>query len=370
MAAVDLHSVAKSFGDVDVIGGFDLSIEQGEFVAFVGPSGSGKSTMLRMIAGLETVSGGRIMIDGADVTYAPPADRGIAMVFQSYALYPHLNVFENMAFNLRLAKMGKAEIGQRIREAAGILQIDALLERRPSQLSGGQKQRVAIGRAIVRHPKVFLFDEPLSNLDAALRVEMRLEIEKLHNALGATMIYVTHDQVEAMTLSDRIVALDGGAIQQIGPPMELYDRPGNHFVAGFIGSPKMNFMPATVARIDGDLAYVEPVSGDAIAIALNGRPLRPDQKVVVGFRPEAITMLPADAQTPDGMSVLRGHILTIEHLGNVNFGYVEAGLGAPIAVQIIGRTEHQKNDAVIVALPPGDCHVFDGAGSRPAIIAH
>ena len=370
MAAVDLHSVAKSFDDVDVIGGIDLSVTEGEFVAFVGPSGSGKSTMLRMIAGLETVSGGRIAIGGQDVTYAPPADRGIAMVFQSYALYPHLNVFENMAFNLRLAKMGNDAIRSRIEEAADILQIGALLDRRPSQLSGGQKQRVAIGRAIVRHPRVFLFDEPLSNLDAALRVEMRLEIEKLHNALGATMIYVTHDQVEAMTLADRIVALEDGAIQQIGPPMELYDRPANQFVAGFIGSPKMNFLPMKVARHDGRTARLALASGVEVAIDLAGRRLDTGQQVVVGYRPEAVVLLRADDPLPDGASALPGRILTIEHLGNVSFGYVEAGTGTPVAVQIIGRTGHQKNDAVILALPSADCHVFDGRGQRPAIAAH
>ena len=244
MATVVLNDVRKRFGTTEVIKGVDLSIAEGEFVTFVGQSGSGKSTLLRMIAGLEDVSSGSVEIGGEDVTFREPADRGIAMVFQSYALYPHMNVYQNIAFNLRLARMPEAEINERVREAAHILKLEPLLDRSPAQLSGGQRQRVAIGRSIVRQPKVFLFDEPLSNLDAALRVQMRLEIEKLHRTLGATMIYVTHDQVEAMTLADRIVALDDGVIQQVAPPMEMYARPNNLFVAGFIGSPTMNFFEA------------------------------------------------------------------------------------------------------------------------------
>jgi len=243
VAEVELRDVRKSFGAVQVIDGVNLTIGDGAFVVFVGPSGSGKSTLLRMIAGLETASGGKIMIDGHDVTYAEPAERGIAMVFQSYALYPHVNVYENIAFNLRLSKMSRSEIDARVKEAARILRLEALLQRAPAQLSGGQRQRVAIGRAIVRHPKGFLFDEPLSNLDAGLRVQMRLEIERLHRELGTTMIYVTHDQVEAMTLADRIVAPDGGKVQQVGAPLDLYARPGNRFVAGFIGSPVIILFP-------------------------------------------------------------------------------------------------------------------------------
>src|SRR5215212_2498175 len=244
MADVVLKNVQKSFGRIKVIHGVDLDIRDGEFVVFVGPSGCGKSTLLRLIAGLEDITAGDLFIGGERVNDLVPAKRGIAMVFQSYALYPHMNVYDNMAFGLELAKSSKAEIDAKVREAARMLQIEALLERKPRQLSGGQRQRVAIGRAIVRDPRVFLFDEPLSNLDAALRVQMRVEIAKLHHELSATMIYVTHDQVEAMTLADRIVVLDAGRVMQFGSPLELYHHPANRFVAGFIGSPKMNILPA------------------------------------------------------------------------------------------------------------------------------
>ncbi|MGB3386352.1 MAG: sn-glycerol-3-phosphate ABC transporter ATP-binding protein UgpC, partial [Pseudaminobacter sp.] len=242
MAGLRLAKLKKKFGPVDVINNVDLDIADGEFVVFVGPSGCGKSTLLRMIAGLEEITAGDLFIDGRRCNDMEPRERGIAMVFQSYALYPHLTVYENMSFGLTLNKTPKAEIDARVREAARILKLDLLLDRKPSQLSGGQRQRVAIGRAIVRKPGVFLFDEPLSNLDAALRMEMRMEIAKLHKELGATMIYVTHDQVEAMTLADKIVVLEGGVVQQIGSPIELYKKPANKFVAGFIGSPKMNFL--------------------------------------------------------------------------------------------------------------------------------
>ena len=236
---VHLRGIEKSFGAIDVIRGVDMDIQRGQFAVFVGPSGCGKSTLLRMIAGLEETSGGQIAIGDRDVTHEDPADRGVAMVFQSYALYPHLSVYENMAFSLRLAKRPKAEVDEKVREAAGILQLVEHLDKKPAQLSGGQRQRVAIGRAIVRAPEVFLFDEPLSNLDAELRVQMRLELARLHKALGATMIYVTHDQVEAMTLADTIFVLQGGHVQQSGAPLDLYDDPSNRFVAGFIGSPSM-----------------------------------------------------------------------------------------------------------------------------------
>src|SRR5690606_30890441 len=246
MAGLRLAKLKKKFGPVDVINNVDLDIADGEFVVFVGPSGCGKSTLLRMIAGLEEITAGDLFIDGRRCNDMEPRERGIAMVFQSYALYPHLTVYENMSFGLTLNKTPKAEIDARVREAARILKLDLLLDRKPSQLSGGQRQRVAIGRAIVRKPGVFLFDEPLSNLDAALRMEMRMEIAKLHKELGATMIYVTHDQVEAMTLADKIVVLEGGVVQQIGTPIELYKKPANKFVAGFIGSPKMNFLKVEV----------------------------------------------------------------------------------------------------------------------------
>src|SRR5918998_3623100 len=250
MADVVLKGVCKSFGTAKVIHDVDLAVRDGEFVVFVGPSGCGKSTLLRLIAGLEDITVGDLSIDGTRVNDLPPPKRGIAMVFQTYALYPHMTVYDNMAFGLELAKASKAEIDQRVREAARLLQIETLLDRKPKQLSGGQRQRVAIGRAIVREPKVFLFDEPLSNLDAALRVQTRIEIAKLHSNLNATMIYVTHDQVEAMTLADRIVVLNAGRIEQVGTPLDLYHHPANLFVAGFIRSPRMNLLPATVAGAD------------------------------------------------------------------------------------------------------------------------
>src|SRR5918996_2061822 len=248
MAAITMREIRKSFGTAQVIKGVDLAIQDKEFVVFVGPSGCGKSTLLRLVAGLEDITAGRMLFDGEEVNDLPPAERGIAMVFQSYALYPHMSVYENMAFGLKLAKLGKEGIDERVREAARILQIEHLLDRKPKQLSGGQRQRVAIGRAIVRDPKVFLFDEPLSNLDAALRVQMRIELAKLHHQLKSTMIYVTHDQVEAMTLADRIVVLNKGRIEQVGTPLELYHQPANLFVAGFIGPPRVKFIQNAGAR--------------------------------------------------------------------------------------------------------------------------
>ncbi len=261
MSFVELQGVRKTFGPIEVVKGVDLEIESGEFVVFVGPSGCGKSTLLRIVSGLEEISGGRIAIDGRDVTDLPPGDRRVAMVFQSYALYPHMTVHENMAFALRMGGTPRAEVEKRVAEAARILQIEALLERKPKQLSGGQRQRVAIGRAIVRKPKVFLFDEPLSNLDAALRAQMRVEIARLHAEIGATMIYVTHDQVEAMTLADRIVVLNQGRVEQIGSPLDLYERPANRFVAEFLGQPRMNFVDVSAASAAGRLALSLPRGG-------------------------------------------------------------------------------------------------------------
>src|SRR3954466_5256674 len=251
MADVTLRQVRKDYAGVEVVHGVDLDIEPGEFVVFVGPSGCGKSTLLRMIAGLEPISGGALLIDGQPMNEVPAAKRGIAMVFQSYALYPHMSVYQNLAFGLETAHLPRPEIQQRVQRAAQILRIEPLLKRKPKQLSGGQRQRVAIGRAIVREPRIFLFDEPLSNLDAELRVQMRVEIAKLHKDLGNTMIYVTHDQVEAMTMADKIVVLSAGNIEQVGAPLELYNSPRNRFVAGFIGSPKMNFLEAKVESADG-----------------------------------------------------------------------------------------------------------------------
>ena len=290
MADITMRHVRKSFGHVDVIKGVDLDIRNKEFVVFVGPSGCGKSTLLRLVAGLEDITSGTLMFDGEEVNDLPPAERGIAMVFQSYALYPHMSVYENMAFGLKLAKLGKEGIDERVREAARILQIEHLLDRKPKQLSGGQRQRVAIGRAIVRDARLFLFDEPLSNLDAKLRDEMRSEIKRLHQELGKTMVYVTHDQVEAMTLADRIVLLRDGLIEQEGAPLDLFERPRTRFVAGFLGSPSMNFLRATLEGSGQALAVrcgeaclkIPPARADGLAA-------RAGQEVVFGVRPEHIS---------------------------------------------------------------------------------
>ena len=363
MAAVELRNVGKSFGAIGVIEDVDLSIEKGEFVVFVGPSGSGKSTLLRMICGLETVSRGDILIDGADVTFAEPSDRGIAMVFQSYALYPHMNVFDNIAFNLRLAKVGRDDINRRVREAAAILRLDDLLLRSPAQLSGGQRQRVAIGRAIVRNPKVFLFDEPLSNLDAALRVQMRLEIERLHRELGTTMIYVTHDQVEAMTLADRIVAIDKGRIQQVGSPLELYKRPANLFVAGFIGSPRMNLLAGAVS----DEGTITLAAGNHAALTIKGLAARPGDRVTLGIRPEALDVTASDRPAPAGYGALGARVESVERLGNITYAYLDAGGDELVTVQMPGMSEIGAGEHVRLLLDPDRIHVFDAGGA--ALIA-
>ncbi len=362
MAKVELKGVAKSFGAVRVLDPIDLCVEPGEFVAFVGPSGSGKSTLLRMIAGLESVSEGDVLIGGEEVTFAEPSERGTAMVFQSYALYPHMNVYDNIAFNLRLAKRPKSEIDAQVREAARTLRLEDLLERSPAQLSGGQRQRVAIGRAIVRHPKVFLFDEPLSNLDAALRVQMRLEIARLHREIGATMIYVTHDQVEAMTLADRIVALDDGAIQQTGAPLDLYARPSNRFVAGFIGSPKMNFIPAEV--IDGTRAGVglRLHAGDGTSFGLGALKSAKAGPVSVGVRPEAIRLHIAGGTPPAGTLEIPARVDSVERLGNVTYTYIDVGSDELLTVQSGGDVQLKSGDQALAAIQPESFHVFDAAG--------
>ncbi len=290
MGELRLHDIKKSFGAIDVIKGVDLEIKSGEFVVFVGPSGCGKSTLLRLIAGLEEITSGTLEFDGEEVNELPPALRGIAMVFQSYALYPHMTVYNNMAFGMKLAKVNKAEIDKSVRQAAEVLQLTPYLDRLPKQLSGGQRQRVAIGRAIVRNPKVFLFDEPLSNLDAALRVSMRIEIAKLHERMSdVTMVYVTHDQVEAMTLADRIVVLRAGLIEQVGSPMQLYERPDNLFVAGFIGSPAMNMVPCIVEAGAGD-ARVRPEKHGSVGVKAKIPASAVGQKGTLGVRPENLVI--------------------------------------------------------------------------------
>ncbi len=316
MAELELRDVRKSFGSVEVVRGVDLVAKSGELVVFVGPSGCGKSTLLRMIAGLERVSGGSILIDGADVTRTDPAKRGIAMVFQSYALYPHMTVEENMGFGLEMAGVPAEERRAAVRRAAETLNIESYLDHKPKELSGGQRQRVAIGRAIVRNPKIFLFDEPLSNLDAELRVRMRLEIAKLHERLGATMIYVTHDQVEAMTLASRIVVLRGGLVEQAGPPMTLYENPDNRFVAGFIGSPRMNFLPARLVGRDASGEAILSVPG-LDCLSLRVLPRNPaaqiPQELTLGIRPEHLR-----AENAPGAVPFTFRVEAVEQFGNVS----------------------------------------------------
>jgi multiple sugar transport system ATP-binding protein len=332
MATVELHKVCKRFGSVEVLHDIDLALDRGEFIVFVGPSGCGKSTLLRLIAGLEDITSGELRIDGQPMNDVLPAKRGIAMVFQSYALYPHMSVYENMSFGLEQAKLSKAEIDRRVRAAATMLQIEELLDRKPKQLSGGQRQRVAIGRAITRDPRVFLFDEPLSNLDAALRVDTRLEIAALSKRLpDTTMIYVTHDQVEAMTLADRIVVLNAGHVEQVGTPMELYERPASLFVAGFIGSPRMNFLTGQLAAAEGAATY--------------------------GIRPEHIALSETAGDWP-------GQVTLTEKLGSDTFVHVAAdGIGA-INVRVEGRCDIAPGTRVFLTPDAAAAHRFDAAG-RP-----
>ena len=357
MAGLELRGVRKSFGATDVIHGVDLEVRDGEFVVFVGPSGCGKSTLLRMIAGLEEVTGGEIRIGAERVNELGPSERGIAMVFQSYALYPHKDVAGNMAFALRHAGEDRRVIDERVRRAADILGLEPLLHRRPRELSGGQRQRVAIGRAIVREPEVFLFDEPLSNLDAALRVQMRVEILRLHGRLGTTMIYVTHDQVEAMTLADRIVVLQGGRIEQAGTPMELYHHPANRFVAGFIGSPRMNFLDAEAGgRTERGLA-VRLRDASEIAVPVGGEAAQ-GAPVVLGVRPEHVRVA-ADASA----GALRGEVLVVERLGGETLLHVDLGAEEPLVAKADGAVAARPGEAVGLDLVPESLHLFDRSGA-------
>ena len=356
MSGLKLRGVKKNYGSVEVIKGVDLDIEPKEFVVFVGPSGCGKSTLLRMIAGLEEISSGALKIGDRDMVDVASADRGVAMVFQSYALYPHMTVRDNIGFGLRMTGHSKDDIAKRTGKAADMLQLGPLMDRKPSQLSGGQRQRVAIGRAIVREPGVFLFDEPLSNLDAALRVQMRIEIGKLHQDLGATMIYVTHDQVEAMTMADKIVVLNAGVIEQVGTPLELYHRPQNTFVAGFIGSPKMNFIKATVASLaQGTLTLTLP-GGSTIALPAQDAKASPGQKVTLGIRPEHIR---ADG---GGEGQLTGALRLAEYLGSETMFYLSLPDGSDISVKADGLAKAKPGAAMKCGLPANACHVFDDAG--------
>jgi multiple sugar transport system ATP-binding protein len=326
LGSLELKSIRKAFGTHEVLKGIDLEVKDGEFVIFVGPSGCGKSTLMRVIAGLEDATSGSVRIDGAEVVNTPPAKRGIAMVFQSYALYPHLNVKDNMGLGLKQAGTERAEIDTRVAKASSMLSLDPYLARRPAELSGGQRQRVAIGRAIVREPKLFLFDEPLSNLDAALRVQTRLEIAGLHRRLKATMIYVTHDQVEAMTLADKIVVLNAGAIEQIGSPMELYNRPANIFVAGFIGSPQMNFIPAEKL-------------GQAGA-------------KTIGVRPEHIALSREGGDW-------KGKVIHVEHLGADTIVYLETEVTGLLTVRLFGEHRYAPDDVVYATPDKASLHRFD-----------
>ncbi|HEY9615298.1 MAG TPA: sn-glycerol-3-phosphate ABC transporter ATP-binding protein UgpC [Microcoleaceae cyanobacterium] len=355
MSTVTLRNIYKRYTDLEVIKGVDLDINDREFVVFVGPSGCGKSTLLRMIAGLEDISSGDLLIDGDRMNDVPPDQRGLAMVFQTYALYPHMTVAENMAFSLRLAGMSKQQRYERARDVARILQLEPLLNRKPKELSGGQRQRVAIGRALVRNPKVFLFDEPLSNLDAALRVQMRLELSSLHDSLQATMIYVTHDQVEAMTLADKIVVLQGGLVEQVGSPLELYHHPRNLFVAGFIGSPKMNFLTVTVSAVN-DSGTTVKLPGDAsITIPVKPGHLSVGDRTTLGIRPEHLRLDPTNP-------TVTGEVLVVERLGGATFLYVRITGGDTLIVQTDGDNPSRTHDRALIHIEGHLCHLFDQNG--------
>lgn len=358
MAQLTLERVQKRYtSSAEVIKALDLEINSGEFVVIVGPSGCGKSTLLRMIAGLEPITAGNMYIDGHYVNDDGPAERGIGMVFQSYALYPHMSVYQNMAFALELARFSKTEIDRRVRECARILQLEPLLARRPKDLSGGQRQRVAIGRAIVREPQLFLFDEPLSNLDASLRVQMRMEVSALHKRLGVTIIYVTHDQVEAMTLADRIVVLNQGRIEQVGTPLELYDQPANEFVAQFIGSPKMNFIPAQLIRAGEQHSVVELDNGKTLILPIATPESAQGQSVNIGIRPEHIRS--GDPHQCE----FQGAVMFVEQMGNETLLYLKNGnTDEPWVVRHADRSAIQINETVGVRLPVECCYLFDNLG--------
>ena len=355
MAEVELRKAFKRYGDAEVIHGVDMTLPSGEFIVFVGPSGCGKSTLLRMIAGLEQVSEGSIHIKGRDVTDVEAVDRGIAMVFQSYALYPHMSVAENMGFGLRMGGAPKEEVAAKVATAAKTLQLEQLLERKPKNLSGGQRQRVAIGRAIVRNPDVFLFDEPLSNLDAELRVEMRLRIAQLHNQLQATMIYVTHDQVEAMTMADKIVVLRAGHVEQMGSPLELYHHPDNLFVAGFIGSPRMNFLDVTIKEAHADKAVIELPGGGVVAIPVDAARGKVGSKATLGIRPEDAGGNSGDFSLPLAVDVA-------ERLGGSTFLYGQCHGVEHFVVQRPGIDSTRHGDAMDLQVSAQTCYLFGEDG--------
>jgi multiple sugar transport system ATP-binding protein len=367
MATLKLQNITKSFGTSQVLRDIDLAIEDKEFVVFVGPSGCGKSTLLRIIAGLEEATSGKIVIDGRDVSREHPVERGIAMVFQSYALYPHLSVYENIAFPLRVQKLAEPLVKEKVSKAAEILQLTDKLMLKPGQLSGGQRQRVAIGRSIVRNPKIFLFDEPLSNLDAALRGDMRVELSQLHRELDATMIYVTHDQVEAMTMADRIVVLNAGKVEQFGSPMELYHHPATKFVAGFIGQPNMNLVPAVVKGTSAEGATVELAGGHVMTIPVETMGVLPGARVEVGIRPENVEMGPGS-----GLNVT---INVLERLGGVSITHGVISDGVRFCASLPGDAPVREGESVDLHVNPRDAHVFDAQGkvlrrtAAPALVA-
>ena len=356
MATLSIEKITKRYGAVAVIPELSLAVGDGEFCVLVGPSGCGKSTLLRIIAGLEPVSSGRILIDGEDLSDADPIERGVAMVFQSYALYPHMDVGRNMGFGLEIAGTPKPDIRERVARAAEKLRLGDYLGRRPRALSGGQRQRVAIGRAITRKPRLFLLDEPLSNLDAALRVGMRVEIARLKAELASTMIYVTHDQVEAMTLADRIVVMTAGRIEQVGAPLDLYERPENLFVAGFIGSPAMNFLPGTVTEVRGSAAVVELGLGAPVEVPIRGR-VEAGEGVTLGIRPEHVAVGAA------GGGGFTAPAALVEMLGSDTFIHLALPAGTLVVRDGAGR-RLRSGDDVAVSLPGAACHLFDGAGRR------
>ena len=355
---VELRRVTKRYGVVAAINDLDLAVEKGSFTALLGPSGCGKSTLLRMIAGLERITAGQCFINGVDVTEMPPAKRRIAMVFQSYALYPHMTVKQNIAFSLSVAGAPRKTQDERALEVARVLQLEPYLDRRPAELSGGQRQRVAIGRALVRQPEAFLFDEPLSNLDAKLRVQMRLELAKLHAALGVTMIYVTHDQTEAMTLADTIVVLNRGRVAQVGSPLELYRQPANKFVAGFIGSPSMNFISVSLATVEGNTATVKLPGGGTAQVGVGSAPAGAAERIDLGVRPEHLLLVDAN----DASAAQSGRISIVEHLGNVTLLYVDTAAGQMI-VEAPGSTPVKSGDVVGLRLNESNVRLFGADGA-------
>lgn len=360
MSAVTLRNICKRFGSTEIIRNVNLDIQDNEFVVFVGPSGCGKSTLLRLIAGLEEITSGEMLIGNRKVNELPPAKRGISMVFQSYALYPHMSIYDNIAFGLKQTKGGSAsDIEERVKKAAEILQITHLLNRKPKELSGGQRQRVAIGRAIVRQPEVFLFDEPLSNLDASLRVQMRIEIARLKKELATTMIYVTHDQVEAMTLADKIVVLRAGQIEQVGSPLELYHHPRNQFVAGFLGSPNMNFLNSKIAAVKDNTVTIQ-LASTTITMPVKTLPnVRQGEEITLGIRPEHLSL---SGECSDTHATIEGKVFVTEQLGGETYIYLRLENDNTLVVRGAGDAAVRAGDIMQLALPANNCHLFTSDG--------